>query len=44
MNCVKKEGVWYISEINNELLDVPMSGIISSLEEINKFFGEGVEE
>lgn len=43
VNCIKKDDKWYISETNDELLDVAMSGFISAGKEISENFGEDGE-
>lgn len=40
INCVKQDGKWYISEMEDELLDVAMSGFLSAGEKMSEAFSE----
>lgn len=38
INCIKQDNKWYIEEINDDLLDVVMSGFISAGKELSDIF------
>lgn len=44
VDCVNKDGKWYICQISDELLDVVMSGFLSLEAEITDSFGEDGSE
>lgn len=41
ISCILEDGIWYISEIDDELSDVIMSGFITAGKEISDSFGTG---
>lgn len=39
INCIKQDGVWYIAEVDDIMLDVVLSGFIAAGEDIASSFG-----